>query len=309
MLFDDVRHTALPRGCPMPPAWDEAVVFNVDAVAQYLHGVRGYYDRREADIPRDFPNVAPLAAAAWFEWTYPYPHPLIMDSGTTRASAMMACVMADREDRAMLDHIAHFSAGRQILETMAARTRWVINVYTVWLVETRTGRELAFLPDVLRVDVAADGHITWLATLSPAGIEELAEGTTARVLGYAEVPLTAICFAHCKGVAITDRQQARQQRRAAERAGRPPLVTYKTIDIAPVTRILREEGDVEHVGIKKALHICRGHFAHYTEDKPLFGKHTGTFYIPMHVRGTAERGAVVKDYRVLATEGQKAAPR
>lgn len=38
----------------------------------------------------------------------------------------------------------------------------------------------------------------------------------------------------------------------------------------------------------------------YSEDKPLFGRSGahGNFWIPAHVRGTTERGVVVKDYAV-----------
>jgi hypothetical protein len=66
------------------------------------------------------------------------------------------------------------------------------------------------------------------------------------------------------------------------------------------------KADHLHVVWQKGEELRRGaallvrHFAHYTEEAPLFGKYTGTFYIPMHVRGRAEQGAVVKDYRVLA---------
>lgn len=44
------------------------------------------------------------------------------------------------------------------------------------------------------------------------------------------------------------------------------------------------------------LHICRGHVKRYTEERPLFGKYSGTFYIPAHTRGKMENGIVTKDY-------------
>ena len=61
---------------------------------------------------------------------------------------------------------------------------------------------------------------------------------------------------------------------------------------------MTEEGHVEKQGIKRALHICRAHFAHYTEEHPLFGKYAGTFYKPMHVRGHLKEGMVIKDYDI-----------
>jgi hypothetical protein len=46
------------------------------------------------------------------------------------------------------------------------------------------------------------------------------------------------------------------------------------------------------------LHLCRGHLKHYTEEKPLFGKYSGTFFIPAHVRGNKKNGVVIKNYKL-----------
>lgn len=62
---------------------------------------------------------------------------------------------------------------------------------------------------------------------------------------------------------------------------------------------IRREGDIETNGLKKALHICRGHFANYSPEHPLFGKYVGQFWKPSHVRGSIGSGAVVKDYKIV----------
>jgi len=48
-------------------------------------------------------------------------------------------------------------------------------------------------------------------------------------------------------------------------------------------------------------HLCRGHLRTYTEEAPLFGRLTGTFYIPPHARGSRERGTLHKDYELTST--------
>lgn len=63
-------------------------------------------------------------------------------------------------------------------------------------------------------------------------------------------------------------------------------------------KILNSEGKAQETGLKKALHICRGHFATYGDDAPLFGKHVGTFWKRMHIRGVAKEGMVAKDYKI-----------
>jgi len=111
------------------------------------------------------------------------------------------------------------------------------------------------------------------------------------------IAFMAICFAHCRNAKVEEHQPGRQVKRAGRRAGKP-VVSFHTIDIEPSKQILRTEGRIAETGITKALHICRGHFAHYTAEKPLFGKLTGTFYRPLHLRGSAEKGVSMKDYRV-----------
>ena len=111
--------------------------------------------------------------------------------------------------------------------------------------------------------------------------------------------LMANSFLACKNVRVQSvaERQTRQERRHG-----PPALTYKVLDIAPMMRVLDEEGDVQRNGLRRALHICRGHFAHYSPEHPLFGKYAGTFWRPQHVRGDIKRGAVVKDY-ALTTRG------
>lgn len=49
---------------------------------------------------------------------------------------------------------------------------------------------------------------------------------------------------------------------------------------------------------KKRFHVCRGHFATYTEEKKLFGKYIGRYWIPAHMKGDPELGTIEKDYEV-----------
>lgn len=111
----------------------------------------------------------------------------------------------------------------------------------------------------------------------------------------------AVGLMHCKNVSIEDRLPTRQQRRQAERKGEP-LLRYRELVIDPNRQQSTTGGSEKPAGpSSKSLHIARGHFATYTEDKPLFGKYTGMFWRPAHVRGNADVGAVFKDYRVKET--------
>lgn len=77
-----------------------------------------------------------------------------------------------------------------------------------------------------------------------------------------------------------------------------PRLTYHVLDITPMRQVLRIEGGEAQNGTKRALHICRGHFANYSQGRGLFGKYHGMYWIDQHVRGSASRGFALKDYRV-----------
>lgn len=110
----------------------------------------------------------------------------------------------------------------------------------------------------------------------------------------------ATSFLHCKNVKqIVGEIAPKVAKKYKAKTGRD-LVQFKTLDIAPMRETLRRaSAEDADMGLKRALHVCRGHFATYTADRPLFGKRVGTFWVPQHIRGKSEYGAVVKDYRLV----------
>jgi hypothetical protein len=108
--------------------------------------------------------------------------------------------------------------------------------------------------------------------------------------------LLAISFCHCRNVnARSEEKPAALKKRQQER-GRPS-VTFKVLEIEPMKAVLNKAVSENHTGLQRALHICRGHFANYDE-KGLFGKYHGRFWMPQHLRGSIKTGVVVKDYDV-----------
>lgn len=75
-----------------------------------------------------------------------------------------------------------------------------------------------------------------------------------------------------------------------------PLTKYKILTVKkPGKKGISRNFTTEE---QNSFHICRGHFKHYTEKAPLFGRYTGTFWIPPHTRGNKEHGEIIKDYKV-----------
>lgn len=110
----------------------------------------------------------------------------------------------------------------------------------------------------------------------------------------------SMSFMHCKNVVRTDATETEGPPPKWLRRMKQPTLRYHVLEINPMKEVLRKEGGSETNGLKKALHICRGHFATYTPDKPLFGRISGTVWKPAHVRGSKEFGEVKKDYEVNA---------
>lgn len=80
--------------------------------------------------------------------------------------------------------------------------------------------------------------------------------------------------------------------------GKPPLSSYYILKLKPTTS--RKDYEAKNLWTNR-VHLCRGHIREYTEDRPLFGKYTGRFWIPPHVRGDKKQGVIHKDYEVETT--------
>lgn len=122
------------------------------------------------------------------------------------------------------------------------------------------------------------------------------------------ITLWSFRFANCRNVELREVLPTRQQRRLAERRGEP-IHTYHELVINPnLTK--RSQGMAGKPGPSQGLvrqHICRGHFATYSEERPLFGKYAGRFWVPATVKGNPERGVVDKDYRIGQIDESEAA--
>lgn len=113
----------------------------------------------------------------------------------------------------------------------------------------------------------------------------------------------AVSFANCRNV--TQGEHVIEKRGAKfKKRSRCPRITYKTLEIDGQKKVMAEAVEESGGSIQKALHICRGHFATYTDEAPMFGKHTGTFWVPMHTRGKRSQGRVIKDYHVKGSNHQ-----
>lgn len=117
-------------------------------------------------------------------------------------------------------------------------------------------------------------------------------------------PMLAISFLHCKNVELVEQEHTfHLDKRASsgrlKKKSKMAKVRYHMLTVEPIRKILATEGQIERHGMQKALHICRGHFKDYREHG-LFGKHKGIYWWNQQLRGSQDRGVMIKDYKELA---------
>jgi hypothetical protein len=110
--------------------------------------------------------------------------------------------------------------------------------------------------------------------------------------------LFSFSLMNCKNIIVhkEDAPQAEQVRRIKEIG--MPLVTYRVIKVSQI--LIKKDSQERLLDNEscRALHICRGNFATYDEEKPLFGKYSGTFWRPQHFREDKNFGRIIKEYHV-----------
>lgn len=131
------------------------------------------------------------------------------------------------------------------------------------------------------------------------------------VISASTIPvLLAQSLMHCKNVVVERKAKPPKLAKSFRRKhhGVAPAV-FHTVKIEPMKKLMRSAGGVGHLGIKKAMHIVRGNFATYNEEKPLFGnpKNVGRFFRASHVRGDAQIGEKPAGYELRSPKGQSAA--
>lgn len=306
----------------MRAACTHAVPFIVDNVFSYMKS-----DEKTVYTWSDFPNIAPPFPRYWME--YAGWHPV---HGHTQTGSLIIAARYP-EDRAQLlseareahsrsdggdttgvneEFFEHLRAYMQKHE--ALNPRWLLNFVQI---ERRSESDeplddLKHPPLVTcrtQIFVNPDGS----RTCEEAAIQvfDQPEGWDINKHGIKlfarNAPfLLATSFLHCKNVSHGEQKAPRAERRRLQRAGiEEPTITYKTLVIEPMTKVLRTEGRSDEHGLKKAMHICRGHFKTFDE-KPLFGRHRGMFFWNDQVRNTESNRAVAKRYDVRADKAHGA---
>lgn len=271
---DDAVQEFFGKNTPPP------VVINVTNVAEYVLSSKDHAWSWE-----DFPNVAPPFERFWMEYRNP-----------DTPSEWIMCAFKATELEADAERWESATNERTV---PAADVRWEM-VATIFLTNQRLLAKkppaaLDFLAHFL--GVAHDGHMVARDIMSSqwyfdALVADKIPGPNFMIAPFG----LALSLMHCKNVTVESHEPPRLSR-ILEKKGVKPQVRYHTLAIEPMKQVLRREGQSEKTGLKRALHICRGHFKDYSKHG-LFGKYKGMYWWESHARGSTDEGTVIKDYAV-----------
>lgn len=300
-------------------AMRNSVSFRIDNVTEYLFAET---EQEHWHMREDFPNVAPPFQNMWFETMGPSTvtsnDPVLGDTygavlhmyGRSLSEQSWGVLWTSIEAANIPPEIQHKLAGEVLWRDEQTRARevgakWIV---TCSLALREHGRVL-FPTAVHRFLVGPDGRaIDDGIVYVPESIiqhyfgqygesEDVRRSAIDAMSAYFFPVYLAVSFCHCKNVVRTENLPSRQERRASEKADRE-FTKYYTLGINPMRTIIQREGDVANNGLKRALHIVRGHWRTYTPEHPLFGKYSGTWWWEDNIRGNAEEGVNIKNYDV-----------
>lgn len=247
---------------------------------------------------KDFPNVAPPCPNMWIEWRLPKS----MRSegkvvGIKHQGALFGVHLKSSETRS--------TEPPEPLERWPEGSKWF--TYATLYVQKDGRKELfggvgwVVGEDGELVRVGAGGFLYGGFDAGALTKTEIEEKTGFLTLSM-HLPWLTLSFMHCRNVKLAKGPpHAPKLQKARARKNKPPLMRWHVLDIDPVKKIVASANAGNPTLTPKSLHICRGHFKHFT-DRGLFGKYPGTYWWPMHKRGSRKSGVVLKDYRVTGTE-------
>jgi len=121
---------------------------------------------------------------------------------------------------------------------------------------------------------------------------------TENVIRQILIPLfiTILKFCNCKNIIKKCNNYDNKWIVKRNRQSKFPITKYYTLEIDNKTK---ESVSKHNHGLwSNSLHICRGHFKHYSSAAPLFGHYVGTVWCPQHLKGSEDIGVIKKDYLI-----------
>jgi len=126
--------------------------------------------------------------------------------------------------------------------------------------------------------------------------QEIEDETNTKGICYLIMINYFLKLINCKNITTETNPPDEKLNKKRKLLKKQPIFTYKTLVLKPTGKF--QETIPKHLW-ENRIHLCRGHFKTYTEEKPLFGRITGSFWWQPCVKGRNKSGIVLKDYEVI----------
>lgn len=308
---------------------DDIVPMECTPVAKWFLGEapQEYWEYR-----RDFPCVLPPAPVTWIEFEMP---PIIRSDKRAiprPARSVAALIMTleipeDNRDNflrsdGIIELFAHFRRQSRIRDGIEISTdkrqesiqkafdqelsaRWVC----VWQLMAEPLNHSVLVPFVsYAFYLDQNGQI--LDGLSVAytmimDVKRVPEEALNHVFSDTLPFLFALSLTHCRNVEVIEQELPPPIVKKRKEKG-IPIYKFKILNIKPIggKRIIdpnREKATIAQNGMMPMTFV-RAHFKTFTEERPLFGRHRGTYFWHQFAKGSKEYGEITKEYRVKPEE-------
>lgn len=288
----------------------EAPRFRIDDITEYFYAGT---DQEYWDLGEDFPCVRPPFNTIWCETDAPTE--IVSESYGQREwprhliSGWAAMMMYERADTPEArGRILKLPDAEAKVLTEAANVVGTLMV-SIWVVSHKYPRPSLDPEATAVLFLNESGEIVKLnsasgKTLSPwffpprlAPLMEGEEPLSDIFRRTLDPCLLAVSLLHCRNTIKREEPLPRFIRKQKDRVSTQDK--FYSLQVGGMRQVIAEATAAEG-GTKRAFHICRGHFATYTEAAPLFGKLVGRYWVPPHTRGSVEAGRIHKTYRVTS---------
>jgi len=261
-------------------------VIACDPIAEHVNEAY-WWKKTSVEVTKEFPFCQPPWNFSFCEWNMPGGTELKVDGRLIQQAGFFSYCDHFKELKSMFLGV-----------TKEWQDYYKVNDETDVLVSTlvlcAAGR--VYFPDhgPVATIFSPEGSATWV--IAPPN------GEGAMLLLSAV--LATFTFANCCNVKLEDVTEELQPVPKIRRRLKLPEIRRYTLNIMGHTGKVSREWNEGEKGVMP-WHLCRGHFATYTEEKPLFGRKgaIGRYWHPPHMKGKKENGVVIKDYAIKEVVG------
>lgn len=259
---------------------------------------RVYAEKKTDEIgPDDYPCCVPPWNMAWLEFDF---GGLFRAGGAEKqmrsTPAAMLCRSISRSNggsdfAAILDRHSRSLYDDESTEQVAH-----VCIVRPWGIDCACANAAFAQEYYTAVLINAIGRVIGMGAMTSSRFAGMSAEYTEALFIFARVAMFAFSLANCKNIVAEGHVgQCKTTGYVGRKRKQKKFYRYHILKISGGFSGAHES---RGGNANRAMHICRGNFAKYTEDAPLFGRYTGLFWRPMHARGSVKNGVVDKDYQL-----------